>query len=53
MPAKVKVTKEMILDAAFAVARETGAETSTQGRYRSGCIAPHSPSCIILQRLKN
>ena len=26
MPAKVKVTKEMILDAAFAVARETGAE---------------------------
>ena len=26
MPAKAKVTKEMILDAAFAVARETGAE---------------------------
>ena len=26
MPAKVKVTKEMIVDAAFAVARETGAE---------------------------
>ena len=26
MPAKVKVTKEMIIDAAFAVARETGAE---------------------------
>ena len=27
MPARVKVTKEMILDAAFAVARETGAES--------------------------
>ena len=27
MPAKVKVTREMIIDAAFAVARETGAET--------------------------
>ena len=26
MPAKVKVTREMIVDAAFAVARETGAE---------------------------
>ena len=26
MPAKVKVTKEMVIDAAFAVARETGAE---------------------------
>lgn len=26
MPAKVKVTKEMIVDAAFAIARETGAE---------------------------
>ena len=26
MPAKAKVTKEMIVDAAFAVARETGAE---------------------------
>ena len=26
MPAKVKITKEMIVDAAFAVARETGAE---------------------------
>ncbi len=26
MPAKIKVTKEMIVDAAFAVARETGAE---------------------------
>ena len=26
MPAKVKATKEMIIDAAFAVARETGAE---------------------------
>ena len=26
MPAKVKVTKEMIIDAAFAIARETGAE---------------------------
>ena len=27
MPAKTKVTKEMIIDAAFAVARETGVET--------------------------
>ena len=27
MPAKVKATKEMIVDAAFAVARETGAES--------------------------
>ena len=27
MPAKAKVTREMIVDAAFAVARETGAET--------------------------
>ena len=27
MPAKAKVTKEMIVDAAFAVARETGAES--------------------------
>lgn len=27
MPAKVKATKEMIIDAAFEVARETGAET--------------------------
>ena len=27
MPARVKVTKEMILDAAFPVARETGAES--------------------------
>ena len=26
MPAKAKVTREMIVDAAFAVARETGAE---------------------------
>ena len=26
MPAKAKVTKEMIIEAAFAVARETGAE---------------------------
>ena len=26
MPAKAKVTKDMIVDAAFAVARETGAE---------------------------
>ena len=26
MPAKVKATKEMIIDAAFAIARETGAE---------------------------
>lgn len=26
MPAKVKVTKEMIIDAAFSIARETGAE---------------------------
>ena len=26
MPAKVKITKEMIINAAFAVARETGAE---------------------------
>ena len=26
MPAKAKVTKEMIIDAAFAVARETGVE---------------------------
>lgn len=28
MPAKAKVTKAMIVEAAFAVARETGAETS-------------------------
>ena len=28
MPAKAKVTKEMIVEAAFAVARETGAEIS-------------------------
>lgn len=28
MPAKAKVTKEMRVEAAFAVARETGAETS-------------------------
>lgn len=27
MPAKAKVTKDMIVDAAFAIARETGAET--------------------------
>ena len=27
MPAKAKVTKEMIIDAAFAIARETGAES--------------------------
>ena len=27
MPAKAKVTREMIVDTAFAVARETGAET--------------------------
>ena len=26
MPAKAKVTKEMIVDAAFAIAREAGAE---------------------------
>ena len=26
MPARIKVTKEMIVDAAFAIARETGAE---------------------------
>ncbi len=36
MPAKIKATKEMIIDAAFAIARETGAETSTQGLYRKG-----------------
>ncbi len=36
MPAKVKVTKDMIVDAAFAVARETGRRTSTQGLYRKG-----------------
>ena len=45
MPAKVKVTKEMILDAAFAVARETGAENINARTV--------SESCIILQRLKN
>ena len=48
MPAKVKVTKEMILDAAFAVARETGAEN-----INARTVSEHSPSCIILQRLKN
>lgn len=35
MPARVKVTKEMILDAAFPVARETGAE-SINARTRIG-----------------
>ena len=29
MPAKAKVTKEMIIDAAFAIARETGVENIT------------------------
>ena len=77
MPAKAKVTKEMIIEAAFAVARETGAENinartvserlhcSThysqdnnplhpqQEPFRKDYIAPHSPSCIISQRLKN
>lgn len=53
MPAKAKVTKEMIVDAAFAIAREAGAETSTQELYRKGCIAPRSPSCIILRRWMN
>lgn len=53
MPAKAKVTKEMIVEAAFAVARETGAETSMQEPYRKGCIALHSSLCIILPRLKN
>lgn len=53
MPAKAKVTKEMIVDAAFAIAREAGVETLTQGQYRRDCIAPHSPSCIILRRWKN
>ena len=27
MPPRAKITKEMVIDAAFAVARETGAET--------------------------
>lgn len=54
MPAKAKVTKEMIVDAAFAIAREAGVERiSTQGLYRKGCIAQHSPSCIILRRWKH
>lgn len=53
MPAKAKVTKEMIVDAAFAIAREVGVETSTQELYRKGCIVPRSPSCITLQRWKN
>ena len=44
MPAKAKVTKEMIVDAAFAIAREAGVK---------GCIAQHSPSCIILRRWKH
>ena len=29
MPARAKVTREMIVDAAFAVARETGSESSS------------------------
>lgn len=38
MPAKAKVTREMIVDAAFAVARETGAETH-QCKDRIGTAA--------------
>ena len=30
MPPKVKVTKDMVIDAAFEIAREAGAKTSMQ-----------------------
>ena len=44
MPAKVKVTKEMILTAAFAVARETGAENiNARTVSERSCIAPTQP----------
>ena len=33
MPAKAKVTKEMIIEAAFAVARETGAKHQRKNRF--------------------
>lgn len=42
MPAKTKVTKEMIIDAAFAVARETGAE-NINARTVSGKLAAMIP----------
>ena len=35
MPAKAKVTKEMIVDATFAVAREAGAENISGTKHRS------------------
>ena len=34
MPAKPKVTKEMIVDAAFEIARKEGMEISMQGQYQ-------------------
>ena len=53
MPAKAKVTKEMIVDAAFAVAREAGVENINARTVSERLLAPHSPSCIILRRWKN
>lgn len=53
MPAKAKVTKEMIVDAAFAIAREVGVENINARTVSERLIVPRSPSCIILRRWMN
>lgn len=53
MPPKAKITKEMVIDAAFEVAHETGAENINARTVAKNCIVLHSLLCITFLRLRN
>ena len=53
MPAKAKVTKEMIVDAAFAIAREASGTHQRKDCIGKAALLQRSPSCIILRRWKH
>lgn len=53
MPPKVKVTKDMVIDAAFAIAREAGAENINARTVAKKLNCSTQPVMYHLQRLKN
>ena len=52
MPAKAKVTKEMIIDAAFEIAKEMGAENITARTVSQKLCCSTQPVLYHLKRLK-
>ncbi len=53
MPPKAKITREMIVEAAFEIARNEGVENINARTVSEKLSCSTQPVCIILQRLRH